>query len=311
MAPMCACTDLPFRKIARKFGCQIAYCEMVKDRPVIIGNDRTDQILATESGDEPLGIQMAGRDPDLLAEAAKIIEDRGAAVVDINLGCPVPKIVKEGCGAALLKEPHHVGTILQAIKARVSIPVTIKMRTGFDEGDTDRFLELARVAEASGAEAITVHGRTRKQRFSGLSNYEAIRKVTSMVSIPVIGNGDVRSGKDAARMIRETGCDGVMVARGALGNPWIYREIERYLETGEECPPPTPSERAVVLREHFEYIREFYGEEKCYHRVRRVIHWFIKGAPNSSRLRNQGSKVNSYSEFDELVREFEQTEVHV
>jgi tRNA-dihydrouridine synthase B len=311
MAPMCACTDLPFRKMARKFGCEIAYCEMVKDKPVVIGNPRTDQLLATCPGDEPLGIQMAGRDPELMAEAAKKIEDHGAAVVDINLGCPVPKIVKEGCGAALLKEPHHVGTILQAIKARVSIPVTIKMRTGFDEGDTERFLELARTAEKAGAEAITVHGRTRKQRFSGMSNFQAIRKVKAAVSIPVIGNGNIRSGKDAAEMIRETGCDGVMVARGALGNPWIYREIKKYLETGEESPRPTVAERAAVLREHFEEIREFYGEEKTYFRVRRVIHWFVKGAPHSSRLRDRGSRVNSQKEFEELVREFEQTEVMV
>ena len=311
MAPMCACSDLPFRKIARKFGCEVAYCEMVRDKPVLMGNDRTEDILATEPGDEPLGIQLAGRDPELLSEAAVKVEDRGAAVVDINLGCPVPKVVNDGCGAALLKEPHLVGTILEAMKKKVSIPVTIKMRTGFDEGDTDRFLQLAVIAEQAGAEAITVHGRTRKQMFSGLSNFDAIRKVKEKVSIPVFGNGDIRSGKDAAKMIEATGCDGVMVARGALGNPWIYREIETYLATGEELPPPTIAERAEVLREHFEYILQFYGEEKAYFRVRRVIHWFIKGAPNASKLRNRASFVTNYAEFEKLVREFEETEVEV
>jgi tRNA-dihydrouridine synthase B len=144
-----------------------------------------------------------------------------------------------------------------------------------------------------------------------MSNFQAIRKVKAAVSIPVIGNGNIRSGKDAAEMIRETGCDGVMVARGALGNPWIYREVKKYLETGEESPRPTVAERAEVLREHFEEIREFYGEDMAYFRVRRVIHWFIKGAPHSSRLRDRGSRVNSYGEFDDLIREFEQTEVCV
>ena len=302
---MAGCTDLAYRKIARRFGCQIAFTEMVKDKPVVQGNPKTLDMLQTADWDHPLGMQVVGRDPELMGEAAKRLEALGADVIDVNLGCPVPKVVNDGCGAALLKEPEQVGRILDAMVSSVKVPVTIKMRTGFGDGDDDRFLEIARLAGECGAGAITVHGRTRKQMYTGFSNHEAIRAVKEVARVPVIGNGDIRSGADAKKMIEDTGCDGVMLARGALGNPWIYREVEQYLETGTLPSPPTVAEKAAVLRDHFQAVREVYGDRLAPHLIRRVIHWFVKGASGSAALRDKGSHIETAEQFEELVRQFE------
>ncbi|HUR38584.1 MAG TPA: tRNA dihydrouridine synthase DusB [Planctomycetota bacterium] len=304
-SPMAGCTDLAYRKIARRFGCQIAFTEMVKDRPVVQGNAKTLDMLRTADWDHPLGMQVVGKDPELMREAAKRLEGLGADVVDVNLGCPVPKVVNDGCGAALLKDPAQVGRILDAMVGAVRVPVTIKMRTGFEGGDDDRFLQIAKLAGECGVGAITVHGRTRKQMYTGFSNHEAIRAVKEVATVPVIGNGDLRSGADAKKMIEDTGCDGVMLARGALGNPWIYREVEQYLETGTVPPPPTVPEKAAVLREHFQALREIYGDKDAPFLIRRVIHWFVKGSSGSAALRDKGSHILTVEQFEELVREFE------
>jgi len=298
---MAGCTDLAYRKIARRFGCQIAFTEMVKDRPVVEGNAKTLEMLQTAEWDHPLGMQVVGRDPALMAEAARRLEALGADVIDVNLGCPVPKVVSQGCGAALLKEPEQIGRILEAMIPAVKVPVTVKMRTGFDEGDDDRFLRVVRTASDCGVGAITVHGRTQKQMYRGFSNHEAIRRVKEIATAPVIGNGDISSGADAKRMFEETGCDGIMVARGALGNPWIYREIEQYLETGSVPPPPTTADRAEVLREHFACQRQLYGDYVACRVIRRVIAWFVKGASGAAALREKGNRIESPAQFDELV----------
>jgi len=302
---MAGCTDLAYRKIARRFGCQIAFTEMVKDQPVVQGNPKTLDMLRTADWDHPLGMQVVGRDPELMREAAKRLEALGADVIDVNLGCPVPKVVNNGCGAALLREPAQVGRILEAMVAAVRVPVTIKMRTGFGDGDDDRFLQIATLAGECGAGAITVHGRTRKQMYTGFSNHEAIRAVKEVARIPVIGNGDIRSGADAKKMIEDTGCDGVMLARGALGNPWIYREVEQYLQTGTLPAPPTVAQKAAVLRDHFQAVRELHGDRLAPHLIRRVIHWFVKGASGSAALRDLGSHIETPEQFEELVRQFE------
>lgn len=300
-SPMAGCTDLAYRRIARKFGCELAFCEMVKDRPTAEGNARTLEMLKTADDDHPLGMQLVGRDPHLMAEAARRLEQLGADVIDVNLGCPVPKVVKQGCGAALLKEPSLVRTILEAMVAAVKVPVTVKMRTGYDEGDEDRFLEIVRIAGEAGAGAVTVHGRTRNQMFRGEANHDAIRKAKAAATVPVVGNGNIRNGRDAATMIRDTGCDAVMVARGALGNPWLYREIQSYLETGTIPPPPTTVERAEVLNEHFDLLRELYGTDRALILVRRVIHWFVKGACGANILREKGNRVNTLDQFREVI----------
>jgi nifR3 family TIM-barrel protein len=304
-SPMAGCTDLAYRKVARRFGCQIAFTEMVKDRPVVQGNPKTLEMLQTADWDHPLGMQVVGRDENLMREAAKRLESLGADVIDVNLGCPVPKVVNDGCGAALLREPAQVGRILDAMISVVKVPVTIKMRTGFGEGDDDRFLEVVKIASGCGVGAITVHGRTQKQMYTGYSNHEAIRAVKEIATVPVIGNGDIRSGADAQRMIEDTGCDGVMLARGALGNPWLYREVEQYLATGTLPPPPTVAEKAAVLRDHFAIQRELYGDASACHLVRRVIHWFVKGSSGSAALREKGSHISTPEQFEALVREFE------
>ena len=301
---MAGCTDLAYRRVARSFGCQIAFTEMVKDRPVVERNERTLEMLRTADWDHPLGMQVVGRDPALMAEAARVLEELGADVIDVNLGCPVPKVVDQGCGAALLKEPAQVGRILEAMMRAVKVPVTIKMRTGFDEGDDGRFLEIARIASACGVGSITVHGRTRKQMYTGLSNHEAICAVKKVAGVPVIRNGDIRSGADAKRMFEQTGCDGVMVARGALGNPWIYREIETYLATGEVPAPPTVRDRADVLREHFRLLRELYGDATACKVVRRVVAWFVRGASGAAALRDRGMRVETPEQFEALVCDY-------
>ena len=303
-APMCGCSELVYRRVVRRTGCELAFAEMVKDRPVIAGNQKTREILATAADDHPVGMQLAGRDPELLAEAAKRLEAMGADVIDLNLGCPVPKVVKDGCGAALLKEPALVGRILERMAGAVKVPVTLKMRSGFDSGDDGRFLEIAKLAEAAGARAITVHGRTRSQFFKGDANHAAIAQVKSLVNIPVIGNGDVRSAADATRMMRETGCDGVMVARGALGNPWIFRDIGAAWR-GEPAPPaPTVRDRAASLVDHFEGFRALYGEAQSLIRIRRVIHWFVKGVERSTELRQEGNTMKSVEQFHALAARF-------
>ncbi len=302
---MAGCTDLAFRRVARRLGCPFAFAEMVKDRPVLEGNARTLEMLRTDARDRPLGVQLLGRDPALLREAARRVEGLGADLVDLNLGCPVPKVVRSGCGAALLGEPAQVGRILEAVVPAVRVPVTVKMRTGLEEGDSRRCLEIARVAAGGGAAALTVHGRSRAQLNRGAASLEAIRAVKEAVRVPVIGNGGIRAGADARRMMEATGCDGVMVARGALGNPWIYREVGLALEGAEAPPPPTAAERAEVLREHFRLLREFYGDSRACRIGRKVFHWHVKGAAGSAALRERGNAIETPGQFEDLVREFE------
>jgi tRNA-dihydrouridine synthase B len=306
-APMCGCTDLPFRRILRRFGCALAFAEMVKDRAVIEGNRKTAELLATGEGDRPLGFQLAGREPALLAEAVRRLEQRGADVIDLNVGCPVHKIVRSGCGAALLKEPEQVGRIVEAMVAATRLPITIKMRAGFDAADGDRFVDIARLAEQAGAAAVTIHGRTRSQGFSGDANLDAIRLVKSVLRIPVIGNGNIRRGPDAARMMSETGCAAVMVGRGALGNPWIFRDIRLALDGAPEPQPPSVPERAAVLAEHFEGMCQLYGVERSLHIIRRVIHWYVKGVERSTDLRQEGNTMGSVGQFRDFVSRFSQS----
>lgn len=303
-SPMAACTDLPYRRIARSFGCEFAYCEMVRDRAVVQRGEATLKLLATAEGDRPLGMQLLGRDPETLAEAAKILEGLGADVVDLNLGCPVNRIVADACGSALLREPDQIARILGRLVKAVKVPVTIKMRTGFDEGDEDRFVRVVRAASEAGVAAITAHGRTRKQGFSGLANLDAIRLVKANASCPVIGNGNLRTGADAAAMFEKTGCDAVMVARGALGNPWIYREIAGFLDTGTAPKPPTPSERAAVLEEHFRLMCAHYGDEHAIRRMRKVVPWYVKGVPGSAEMRNRANALTTAADFAAIVDAF-------
>lgn len=303
-APMCGYSDLPFRRIHRAHGTPLLYAEMVKDMAVLLGNKQTLQLLATDPDDRPLGLQLAGREPEKLAEAAKILEGRGAAVIDFNIGCPVPKLIGKGCCAALLKEPEQVGRCISALAKAVTVPVTAKMRIGFDAEPDGTYLDVARIIEDSGAAALTVHGRTRKQRFTGVNDPTAIARVKEILSIPVIGNGDIRCGEDAKRMMEETKCDGVMVARGTLGNPWLVPEIGAVLD-GRSFTPPEPADRARVLREHFAHILDCYRPYKAFRQARHVIHAYIKGLPGVAELRRLGTLISTEEDFEVIARAYE------
>ncbi len=300
-SPMCGCSDLTFREIAREHGCELAFCEMVKDDAVVRGNEKTRHLLASGEFDHPLGMQLVGREPDTMAEAARILESLGADEVNVNLGCPVPKIVKGGCGAALLREPEQVGRILQAMVRAVRIPVTVKMRTGWTDAEDNAFLEVARIAAGVGAAAITVHGRTRQQMYAGFSNLETIRAVVEAVDVPVIGNGDLRCGADAVRMVESTGCAAVMIARGALGNPWIYREAAAAL-AGEPAPSaPTVADRVQVLERHFLLARARYGDFGACIRIRKVIGWYSANLEHAASIRSRGNLVAGVSDFRAVI----------
>ncbi len=307
-SPMAGCTDLAYRRIARDFGCDLAFCEMVRAEAIVRGDRGTRALVRTEPWDHPLGMQLFGRDPGLMAESARILQGLGADVIDVNLGCPVPKIVKSGCGSALLKEPEQVGRIIEAMARAVPVPVTIKMRTGIDEGDEQRFIELIRIACEAGVGAITVHGRTREQRMRGEANHAAIRLARETATVPVIGNGNVYDGEDAERMIEETGCDGVMLARGALGNPWIFRQIADYLAGRPAAPKPAPADRAEVLRRHFELMVPLYEEYGALLRIRRVAAWFVTGVAGSADMRRRACLIDSREALEAILREFASAE---
>lgn len=303
-SPMAGCTDLAYRRIARDFGCELAFCEMVRAEAVVRRDRGTLALVSTADWDHPLGMQLFGRDAALMADAAGVLARLGADVVDVNLGCPVPKVVKSGCGSALLREPDQIGRIVEAMVRAVPIPVTVKMRTGFEEGDDARFLEAIRAACEAGVGAITVHGRTRDQRFRGEANHAAIRLAKEVATVPVIGNGNVYDGADAERMLAETGCDGVMLARGALGNPWIYREVACHLAGLPAPPRQTPADRAAVLRRHFELMVPLYEEYGALLRIRRVAAWFLTGVAGSAELRRRACLIDSRAALDAILADF-------
>jgi len=305
-SPMANCSDLPFRLIARSQGMAFAFLEMVSSDALVRDVKATHTLMRTAPEDRPLGAQLVGCDPAVMGEAAAKIEAMGFDLVDINLGCPVPKIVSKGGGSMLLREPGTAGAIFQRVVGSVArIPVTVKMRLGFSDGSGEEAARIARIAQACGVDAIAVHGRTREQGYSGTASYEAIRRVKEAVSIPVIGNGDVVDGDSAVRLRAVSGCDGVMVARGALGNPWIYREIEAALNG--QPPPPTPdvTERTRVLLRHIELQCRY--EERPVGHLRRIICWYFKDAPGVAEFRHRINQAQTVEEMRGLIEAFAAT----
>lgn len=291
---MADCTDLPFRLIAREHGLALACVEMVSANSLARAHAKTLGMLKTVPGDRPLAAQLLGHDPRTMARAAAVLEDMGFDLLDLNLGCSVRKVIKNGEGAALLQEPRKAGRIFAAVrKALKRIPLTVKMRKGFADETGAEALEVARIAEKEGVAALTVHGRTAKQNYSVPADYSAIAAVKTAVRIPVIGNGDVFSAADAARMVSESSCDGVMVGRGGLGNPWLYREIEAALAgsgppSRESCSPPKPpsvEDRREILLRHLEYEALHLGERAAALNMRRIGTWYTAGLPHAKQLR--------------------------
>lgn len=305
-SPMAACTDLPFRLIAREKGLGFSFLEMVSAQALVRDNEKTLKLLKSAPEDKPLGAQLLGCDPAIMADAAQIIEGLGFDLLDLNLGCPVRKIVSNGEGASLLRFPDKAEEIFKAVRRAVKkIPLTVKMRKGFEDPSGKEAAEVAKRAEACGFDGVTVHGRTQKQGYSGQADYSAIAVVKQAVKIPLIGNGDVTT-PDAARAIQKiSGCDGVMIGRGGLGNPWIYRNLDRALE-GPENPPFIPSieERLETILKHLDLELIHLGDREAALNSRRIVVWYTAGLPNSKNLRVSVCQTMDFKLIRQMVGDF-------
>lgn len=306
LAPMAGVTDLPFRTLAREMGCGLVYTGMISDRGLVHGNAETRRLLSISPRERPVGVQIFGSEPAIMARAAEIAVAAGADLVDINMGCPVPKVVKGGAGAALMRDPRSACRVVEAVAAVVSVPVTVKLRKGWDEAGANA-VEVARAVVEAGARAVTVHGRTRDQFYGGRADWAVIARVKEAVDVPVIGNGDVWSPRDAGRVLEETGCDGVMIGRAALGNPWIFRQTVHFLRTGELLPPPTPVERVKMALRHLEGLVAFRGEYRGVREMRKHAAWYMKGLPGASRVRERCFRAETAGELSGILAQYQNT----
>ena len=300
LAPMAGVTDLPFRLLCREQGAGLVCMEMVSAKAIYYHNKNTELLMQTDPGEHPVSLQLFGSDPKIMSEMAKQIEERPFDILDVNMGCPVPKVVNNGEGSALMKNPALVREIVTAMAKAVKKPLTVKIRMGFD-GEHINAVEIAKIIEDSGAAAVAVHGRTRQQYYSGEADWEIIRKVKEAVSIPVIGNGDVDSPQKAKRMLEETGCDGVMVGRAARGNPWLLGRIARYLEDGELLENPSPEEVKTMILRHARMQLEYKGEYTGMREMRKHVAWYTAGYPRSSKLRQAVNGLESLNQLEELL----------
>jgi nifR3 family TIM-barrel protein len=302
-APMAGVTDKAFRKIAKNYGCSLTFTEMVSSKAVLYKNKKTKSLYDITGEKAPIGVQIFGSDVNETAAAANEIEKCGADIIDINMGCPTPKIVKNNEGAALMLEPDKAAEIIKQVVKNVAVPVTVKIRKGWDEKHVN-CIEIAQIAEKAGASAVTVHGRTREQFYSGKADWEIIKKTVNTVSIPVIGNGDVFCGEDAVKMLEYTGCAGVMIARGAMGNPWIFKEAVNYISGLKEKEEPTPFQKIEAAIKHLYLTAEFKDEIIAVKEMRKHTAWYIKGLKNASKLREQINRMESLDEMNKLLNDY-------
>ena len=298
LAPMAGVTDLPFRLLCKEQGCGLMYTEMVSAKALLYKNRNTKPLLETRPEEEPVAVQLFGSDPEIMSEMALQLEEGPYAIIDVNMGCPVPKIVNNGEGSALMKDPKLVEQILTALVRAIDKPVTVKIRKGFDD-DHVNAVEIAKIAEACGVAAVAVHGRTRAQYYSGQADWDIIAQVKDAVKIPVIGNGDVDSPEKAKAIMDQTGCDGVMIGRAAEGNPWIFREVVSYLTDGTIPARPTNREKRELILRHAALQLEYKGEYTGVREMRKHLSWYTVGMPHSAHFRQT---INTMEKMDELIR---------
>ena len=302
-APMAGVSDKVFRILAKENHCALTYTEMVSANALIHNSCKTMEIFDMD-GEEPLTtVQIFGSDPKIMAQAASIVEKRKPQIIDINMGCPAPKIVNTGAGSALMKNPQLIGEIVEAVCSSVSVPVTAKIRIGWTP-ETINAVEVAKMVEKAGAVAIAVHGRTRCQFYSGKANWEMIKRVKEAVNIPVIGNGDVWEPEDGKRLLDETGCDGIMIGRGAMGNPWIFKRTIHYIATGELLPLPSHGERLAMGIRHYNMLVEEKGELLAVRQMRKHLAWYFKGLRNAARMREEINRLEDISLVMEKLNKY-------
>ena len=301
LGPMAGVTDLPFRLLCKEQGAGLLCMEMVSAKAIYFNNKNTEELLTIDDREPPVSLQLFGSDPDIISEMAKKIENRPFSILDINMGCPVPKVAGNGEGSALMKNPKLVEEIVSKTAKAIKKPVTVKIRKGFDDEHINA-VEIARIAESAGAAAVAVHGRTREQYYSGKADWNIIRQVKEAVKIPVIGNGDVTSPEAARQLMETTGCDGIMIGRGAQGNPWIFRQILHWMETGEEEPKPDLEEVKSMILRHARMLVEYKGAYTGIREMRKHVAWYTAGYPNSAKLRARVNEIESLEALEHLIQ---------
>ena len=304
LAPMAGITDLPFRLICKEFGAGMVYTEMVSAKGLFYDSEKSRILLSVEEGEHPVGAQLFGSDPQIMSEMAKVVCERDVDFIDINMGCPAPKITKNGEGSALLKNPELIGEIVYAVSHAIDKPLTVKIRKGFDDTCVNA-VEVAKVIEQAGASLLTIHGRTREQFYSGEADWDIIKKVKEAVNIPIVGNGDVREPQDAKRMMDYTGCDGVLIARAAQGNPWIFSRTNHYFKTGEVLPEPTLEERIPVILKHAQMLVAHKGEFIGVREMRTHLTAYVKGIHGATGFRRRLTAVETLDDIKFLLEDIQ------